>query len=109
MYTEAPFTGKYWNETKKGTYNCQKCGNPLFTSDKKYITQTPGLAGWPSFDEAIPGSVEYIEDGSLGMNRVEVVCAHCKEHLGHIFDDPEAKTGKHFCINSCDIELKENT
>lgn len=103
--TETPFTGEYYLETAKGQYQCKVCGNQLFSSDTKYHSDTPGLAGWPSFDEAIPGAVEYVEDTSMGMHRVEVVCAKCKAHLGHIFDDPEAKTGKHFCINSCALNL----
>lgn len=105
--TETPFTGEYYLETAKGQYQCKVCGNQLFSSDTKYHSDTPGLAGWPSFDEAIPGAVEYVEDTSMGMHRVEVVCAKCKAHLGHIFDDPEAKTGKHFCINSCALNLKK--
>jgi peptide-methionine (R)-S-oxide reductase len=105
--TEAPFSGEYYKETAKGKYNCKVCGNQLFSSDTKYHSDVPGLAGWPSFDEAIPGAVEYVEDTSLGMSRVEVVCANCKAHLGHIFDDAEAKTGKHFCINSCALNLKK--
>lgn len=103
--TEAPFSGKYYNETAEGTYTCKVCGTPLFSSEAKYHSDIPGLAGWPSFDQAIPGSVEYVEDTSMGMNRTEVVCAKCKSHLGHIFDDSEAKTGKHFCMNSCALDL----
>lgn len=105
--TEAPFSGEYYKETAKGKYNCKVCGNELFSSDTKYHSDVPGLAGWPSFDEAIPGAVEYVEDVSMGMSRVEVVCANCKAHLGHIFDDRDAKTGKHFCINSCALNLKK--
>ena len=105
--TEAPFKGKYYLETAKGQYRCKVCGNELFNSDAKYHSDTPGLAGWPSFDQAIPGSVEYVEDTSMGMHRIEVLCAKCKSHLGHIFDDPEASTGKHFCINSCSLDLKK--
>ncbi len=105
--TEAPFSGEYHKETAKGKYNCKVCGSELFSSDTKYHSDVPGLAGWPSFDEAIPGAVEYVEDVSMGMSRVEVVCANCKAHLGHIFDDRDAKTGKHFCINSCALNLKK--
>ncbi len=103
--TEAPFSNIYYKETAKGTYNCKVCGNPLFKSDAKYHSDVPGLAGWPSFDEAIPGSIEYQDDNSMGMHRIEVVCAKCKSHLGHIFDDNEAKTGKLFCVNSCALDL----
>ncbi len=103
--TEAPFSGVYHMETAKGLYNCKVCGAELFSSDAKYHSETPGLAGWPSFDQAIPGAVEFKDDYDIGMHRTEVVCARCKAHLGHIFDDVEAKTGKHFCINSCALDL----
>lgn len=107
--TEMPFTGIYYKETAKGTYNCKRCGNSLFYSDAKYYSDMPGLAGWPSFDKAIPGSVEYLDDNTMGMQRTEVVCSKCKGHLGHIFSDNESKTGKHFCVNSCALDLeKEN-
>ncbi len=105
--TEAPFSGVYYKETAKGTYNCKVCNTPLFTSEAKYHSDMPGLAGWPSFDQAIPGAVEFLDDMSMGMHRVEVVCSNCKAHLGHIFDDAEATTGKHFCINSCSLDLKK--
>jgi peptide-methionine (R)-S-oxide reductase len=105
--TEAPFTGKYYTETKEGTYKCAVCGNPLFPSTSKFHSDLPGLAGWPSFDEALPGAVKFKEDSSLGMNRTEVVCSRCGSHLGHLFDDPEARTGKHFCLNSVCLDLEE--
>ena len=106
--TEVPFSGKYYRETKDGTYNCKVCGNPLFSSDTKFETKLPGLMGWPSFEDAIPGSVEFKHDESLGMRRTEVVCKNCGAHLGHIFDDDsETKTGKHYCINSVCLELEE--
>jgi peptide-methionine (R)-S-oxide reductase len=106
--TEAPFSGKYHKETAEGLYKCKVCGNQLFSSDTKYHSDVPGLAGWPSFDQALEGSVEYIDDNSMGMHRIEVVCAKCKSHLGHIFDDPDAKTGKHYCINSCSLDLEKS-
>lgn len=105
--TEAPFSGKYYEETKDGSYHCKVCDAPLFLSHAKYHSDIPGLAGWPSFDEAILGAIEKREDVSLGMQRTEIVCAKCKSHLGHLFDDREAKTGEHFCINSVCLELKE--
>ena len=105
--TEAPFTGKYWDSKEGGTYACAVCDNSLFMSDAKFDSTAPGLLGWPSFDEAIPGSIEYREDVSAGMQRTEVVCAKCKAHLGHIFDDIEAKTEKHYCINSVCLDLKK--
>lgn len=105
--TEAPFTGKYWNETKEGIYKCAVCGNQLFKSDTKFETTIPGLAGWPSFEEAIPGSIEFREDNTAGMNRTEVVCKKCGAHLGHLFkEDVDSKTGKHYCINSVCLDLE---
>lgn len=104
--TETPFSGKYYAETRKGTYNCKVCNNSLFSSDTKFHSDAPGLAGWPSFDDALPGSIEYKDDYELGVHRTEVICAKCKSHLGHIFDDQEAKTGKHYCINSVCLDLK---
>ena len=103
--TEAPFSGALLNETRKGMYTCKVCGNRLFSSDAKFESNTEGLAGWPSFDQAIPGAVKFEHDLSLGMNRTEVLCAKCDSHLGHVFDDNEAKTGKHFCLNSICLNL----
>ena len=105
--TEAPFSGKYFNETKDGTYTCVVCGNPLFASDAKFHSDLPGLAGWPSFDQALPEAVKFENDTSYGMNRTEVLCAKCNSHLGHFFEDKEAKTGKHYCLNSVCLDLKE--
>lgn len=107
--TEAPFSGKYYTETKDGTYHCKVCGNALFASDAKFHSDIPGLAGWPSFDQALPGAIEQKEDTSLGMYRTEIICARCKSHLGHIFPDQEAKTGQHLCINSICLDLQEKS
>ncbi len=102
--TERPFTGKFYNHKEKGMYTCAACGNKLFESNVKFDSGT----GWPSFYDAIEGSVKFIEDNSLGMSRTEVICSKCKSHLGHIFDDgPKNKTGKRFCINSCSLEFKK--
>jgi len=99
--TEAPFSGEFLNHDKAGMYTCTACGAPLFSSDSKYESNVLGLAGWPSFAEvAKTGSVKLIEDDSLGMQRTEVVCANCGGHLGHLFDDASAPSGKHYCINS---------
>lgn len=104
--TERPFTGKLLDNKEKGMYECAACGNKLFKSDVKFESGT----GWPSFYDAIPRSVKFIEDNSLFMKRTEVVCAKCGSHLGHVFDDgPQEKTGKRFCINSCSLNFKKKT
>lgn len=106
--TEAPYSGKYFKTTTEGTYTCKVCGNPLFKSDAKFESKIPGLMGWPSFDEALPGSIVSKEDRSLGMRRTEITCARCGSHLGHVFDDAEdSKTEKHYCINSVCLDLEE--
>lgn len=102
--TEAPFIGKYVHEKRKGMYKCVACGNLLFSSDTKFDSGT----GWPSFDEALPGSVKFIPDTGGGMERTEVVCASCGSHLGHLFDDGPTKTGKRYCLNSVCLSLEES-
>jgi peptide-methionine (R)-S-oxide reductase len=102
--TERPFTGKYVHEEKDGTYNCAACGNPLFSSTTKFDSGT----GWPSFDMALPDAVEYIPDNSYGIERIEVVCAKCKSHLGHVFDDGPTETGRRYCMNSVCLDLEED-
>ena len=105
--TEAPFTGKYVHTEDEGVYKCVACGNQLFASDAKFETKIPGLIGWPSFDQAIPGSIEFRVDDSDGMQRTEVICKRCGSHLGHVFEEyNEAATGKHYCINSACLELE---
>ena len=110
--TEQPFTGTLLHEKREGTYNCAACGNPLFASDTKFDSGT----GWPSFDDALPGSTRLITDDTHGMKpartnilsdgRTEVVCAKCGSHLGHLFDDGPTKTGKRYCMNSVCLELE---
>lgn len=97
--TEAPYSGKLLHNDAAGSYTCAACGAELFGSDTKFDSKEPGLAGWPSFYDALPGAVEFREDNSHGMERIEVVCANCGSHLGHIFPD-DSPTGKHYCINS---------
>lgn len=100
--TERAFTGEYYKNFKDGVYVCAACGNPLFKSDTKFDSE----CGWPSFDQAIEGSVIYEEDNSYGMKRVEVMCANCGGHLGHVFDDgPKETTGNRFCTNSVSIKF----
>lgn len=103
--TEAPGTGKYLHNYADGMYHCANCNAELFSSDTKYESKTPGLIGWPSFDTAVDGAVEFVPDDSLGMERTEVVCKQCGAHLGHIFDANDASTGKHYCINSACLDF----
>jgi peptide-methionine (R)-S-oxide reductase len=100
--TEPPFTGQYVYEKRDGTYRCAACGTVLFSSETKFDSGT----GWPSFTEpADRANVELHDDYSYGMHRVEVTCAACGGHLGHVFDDGPGETGERFCINSVSLEL----
>lgn len=102
--TEQPGTGEYNLNFKEGSYACAACGAILFNSNNKYESH----CGWPSFDEAIEGTVEYKKDSSLSRIRTEILCANCGGHLGHVFDDgPKETTGKRFCVNSLSLKFKE--
>ena len=102
--TERPFTGEYWDSHTAGVYNCRACGAELFTSNEKFDSH----CGWPSFWAPLAeGKVRYIHDRSMGMDRVEVRCANCDSHLGHVFDGEgyETPTDQRFCINSISLKL----
>ena len=108
--TEAPFSGDLLENKKTGEYKCMVCGNVIFKSSAKYDSNTPGLAGWPSFSEvADSGTVDLVDDNSMGMHRTEVVCKVCGSHLGHVFDDADSPSGKHYCINSCALDFASKT
>ncbi len=100
--TERAFSGEYYQAEEPGTYVCRACGNTLFDSTTKFDSH----CGWPSFYDAKDGAVEFHEDSTYGMRRVEVTCARCDGHLGHIFDDaPQTPTGQRYCINSPSVRL----
>lgn len=101
--TEAPFSGKLLHNKQAGTYACAACGSALFSSDTKFDSGS----GWPSFYDVIKtGAVTLKEDSSHIMERVEVVCATCGGHLGHLFEDaPDQPTGQRYCINSVSLKF----
>ena len=102
--TERPFTGEHLNTHDHGKFTCAACGNQLFASDTKFDSGT----GWPSFDQALPGAIVYVEDASHGMVRTEVRCSNCGSHLGHVFDDGPTGTGKRYCINSVCLNIEKD-
>ena len=113
--TEAPFTGKYWDDHSQGMFECAVCGQQLFSSDTKFDSGT----GWPSFTDPVNlKNIELRSDDEHGtrptersfgqVHRTEVVCKNCGSHLGHLFDDgPVDKGGKRYCINSACLVLKK--
>jgi len=101
--TELPHTGKYNLHFEEGVYHCANCNAQLFESDTKFHSN----CGWPSFDKAIKGAVEYKKDTSHGMIRTEILCANCGGHLGHVFEDGPTETGQRYCINSASLDFAE--
>ncbi len=98
--TEAPFSGKLLHNEELGEYLCTCCKALLFHSDNKYDSG----CGWPSFDAAINDTaIRYLEDLSYGMKRVEIRCAACDSHLGHVFPDGPPTTGERYCVNSVSL------
>ncbi len=102
--TERPFTGKYCHTETAGIYHCTCCGTALFDSATKYNSGS----GWPSFYTPIAeDAVSTREDHSMTMQRVEVLCARCDSHLGHLFPDGPEPTGLRYCLNSASLDLQE--
>jgi peptide-methionine (R)-S-oxide reductase len=105
--TERAFTSELLNIKEDGTFVCAACENPLYETKYKYDSGS----GWPSFDRAIEGSLDYSSDQKLGYTRVELLCGKCGGHLGHMFNDgPRQTTGKRHCINGVALNFipKEN-
>ncbi len=101
--TERAFTGIYWDTKTPGIYRCKCCNTALFDSATKYDSGS----GWPSFYQPIsPDLVNNHEDTSLGMRRIEVTCANCDAHLGHVFPDGPQPTGLRYCLNSASLNLE---
>lgn len=104
--TEAPFSGTLLHNHKTGVYHCTCCKKPLFQSENKYDSG----CGWPSFDAPISEeAIRYLEDNSHGMQRIEIRCASCDSHLGHVFPDGPKTTGERYCVNSVSLLFEPET
>lgn len=102
--TEVPFSGEYYSSDKEGVYSCVACGKSLFQSETKYHTGS----GWPSFWDAVDEkAIALSDDNSHGMHRIEIQCANCESHLGHLFEDPTTPTGNYYCVNSAALDFKQ--
>ena len=99
--TEYAFTGVYNDHFEKGVYCCKGCGQELYDSSNKFDSH----CGWPSYDAALPGALEFINDKSHGMRRTEIVCARCGGHQGHVFNDGPTETGERYCVNAASIDF----
>ena len=100
--TEPKFSGEFLGKEADGRYTCAGCGATLFDSETKFDSNS----GWPSFFDAVEGSIEFHTDDRHGMQRTEVVCAQCGGHLGHVFDDGPEPTGQRYCINSIALDFE---
>lgn len=102
--TEPAFTGKYYQHKETGIYVCAGCGTELFSSDTKYDSGS----GWPSFYAPVgKNTIKEVEDTTFGMRRIEIKCAKCDGHLGHVFPDGPKQTGLRYCVNSVSLEFKK--